>query len=46
MVVNVNDGTIAKFTAKQLKASGAPIPKVVVTGTEVGDYQITFGPAF
>jgi hypothetical protein len=35
----------AKFTAKQLKASGAPVPKVSVTGTQNDNYQIIFGPA-
>jgi DNA-binding beta-propeller fold protein YncE len=39
------DGTIAKFTAKQLKATGAPIPKVSVKGNGSANYQIIFGPA-
>jgi sugar lactone lactonase YvrE len=37
--------TISKLTPKQLKASGAPVPKVVVTIPEAGDNQIIFGPA-
>ena len=46
VVTTFEDGTIAKFTAKQLKASGAPVPKVVVTGAENDNNQIIFGPAF
>jgi len=45
VVTNITNGTIAKFTPKQLKASGAPIPKVSVTGTETEPFQIIFGPA-
>ena len=36
--------TIAKFTSKQLKASGSPVPKAAVTGSESGNNQIIFGP--
>ncbi len=46
LVTTFEDGTIAKFTAKQLKATGAPVPKVVVTGAENDNNQIIFGPAF
>ncbi len=46
IVTTLEDGTIAKFTAKQLKANGAPVPKVVVTGAENDNNQIIFGPAF
>ena len=45
LVTTFEDGTIAKFTAKQLKATGAPVPKVVVTGAENDNNQIIFGPA-
>jgi ligand-binding sensor domain-containing protein len=38
--------TISKFTSKQLKVSGSPVPKAVVTGSESGNNQIIFGPAF
>jgi len=34
VVTNFNYGTIAKFLTKQLKVSGAPIPKISVTGSE------------
>jgi hypothetical protein len=44
-ILNYNDGTIAKFTAKQLKVSGAPVPRVSVTGGPSDGYQIVFGPA-
>jgi hypothetical protein len=37
--------TISKLTPKQLKASGAPVPKAVVTTPEAGNNQIIFGPA-
>ena len=46
VVTTFEDGTIAKFTSKQLKASGAPVPKVEVTGAENDNNQIIFGPAF
>ncbi len=46
IVTTLEDGTIAKFTAKQLKANGAPVPKVVLTGAENDNNQIIFGPAF
>jgi hypothetical protein len=35
VVMNYSDGTIAKFTSQQLKASGAPIPEVSVTGSNI-----------
>jgi sugar lactone lactonase YvrE len=38
------DGTIAKFTAKQLTSSGSPVPKVIVRGLVCCDSQIIFGP--
>jgi hypothetical protein len=45
-IVNYFNGTIAAFTPKQLKSSGAPVPKVTVKGTSGDDnYQITFGPS-
>ena len=46
VIKNYYNGTIAKFTPKQLKVSGAPVPKVVVTGAENDNNQIIFGPAF
>jgi hypothetical protein len=45
VVMNYHNGTIAKFGAKQLKGSGAPVPEVSVTGNLGGDFQIIFGPA-
>ena len=45
VVMNFNNGTIAKFTPKQLKANGAPVPEVSVTGSESGNAQIVFGPS-
>jgi hypothetical protein len=33
--MNYSDGTIAKFASYQLKASGAPIPEVSVTGSSI-----------
>jgi hypothetical protein len=43
--MNYGNGTIAKFTPKELKASGAPVPKVSVTGTDTENQQIIFGSA-
>ncbi|HKN12043.1 MAG TPA: hypothetical protein VJX68_02515 [Candidatus Binatus sp.] len=45
LVMDYLDGTIAKFAASQLKTSGAPVPKVIVTGSVYQNYQIIFGPA-
>lgn len=45
VVSNYGDGTIAKFSAKQLKTSGAPVPKVSVTETDSNNSEILFGPA-
>jgi hypothetical protein len=45
VVMNYNNGTILEFTPQQLKASGAPVPKVSVTGSETTNYQIIFGPS-
>jgi streptogramin lyase len=48
VVMNYGNGTIAKFTPKQLKnlsKNGAPAPKVSLTGAEIDSYQIIFGPA-
>lgn len=45
VVMNYSDGTILEFTPQQLKASGAPVPKVSVTGSETENYQIIFGPS-
>jgi sugar lactone lactonase YvrE len=45
VVMNYSDGTILEFTPQQLKASGAPVPKVSVTGSENFNYQIIFGPS-
>ena len=42
--MNYNNGTIDKFTAKQIKASGSPVPSVSLTETRDGNAQITFGP--
>jgi sugar lactone lactonase YvrE len=44
VVMNSNNGTIAKFTRKQLKTTSAPVPKVSVTGGETENNQIVFGP--
>jgi hypothetical protein len=43
--MNYHNAKIAKFTAKQIKKSGSPAPKVTVTGTGTINYQIIFGPA-
>ena len=45
VIKNYYNGTIAKFTPKQLKVSGAPVPKVSVTGAEIYTSQIIFGAA-
>ena len=43
-VMNWGNGVIAEFKPTQLRASGAPVPKVTVTGTENLNVQISFGP--
>jgi ligand-binding sensor domain-containing protein len=45
VVMNYSNGTILEFTPQQLKASGAPVPTVSVTGSETTNYQIIFGPS-
>ncbi len=45
VIMNYHDAKIEKFTAKQIKKSGSPSPKVTVTGTGSTNYQIIFGPA-
>lgn len=40
----IGDGTIARFTVKQLRSSGAPRPKVTVGGLVCCDSQIVFDP--
>jgi streptogramin lyase len=46
VVRNFNDGaSIVKFTSKQLKSSGAPVPKVFLPGHFESPQQLIAGPA-
>ena len=45
-VSNFIGGQISKFSAKQLRKSGSPTPRIAITGELAEGHQMTFGPVF
>jgi sugar lactone lactonase YvrE len=45
-VFNYTTGTIVKFKPAQLRASGSPLPKIVLSGLPLYSGQLTFGPRY
>ena len=43
-ILNFNDGTLNEFVPSHIMSSGSPTPRVSLSNTSSGAYQMTFGP--